>query len=272
MNTVDTPGSESVTAAVQETTARPVAGRKATKPKAAKTAAARKASKPKAAAVTTAKATKPKATTAATAKATKPKATAAATAKATKPKATTAATAKATKPKATAAATAKATKPKATTAATAKATKPKATAAATAKATKPKATTAATTKASTRYMNQRDRQYFRSRLLEWREELLNQLDSTVAHIQYDTANYPDDADRASREEGFGLELRTRGREKKLIEKIDHTMQLIDIGEYGYCEECGTEIGLDRLAARLTATLCIDCKNIAEIRERQRAKD
>ncbi len=117
-------------------------------------------------------------------------------------------------------------------------------------------------------MNEKQQLHFREVLLQWREELIEQANSTVTHIQYETSNYPDEADRASREEGFGLELRTRDREYKLIQKINRTLELLDLGEYGYCKECGIEIGIPRLQARPTATLCIECKTLAEIRERQ----
>ena len=87
-------------------------------------------------------------------------------------------------------------------------------------------------------------------------------------MQDEAANFPDPADRASQEEEFSLELRARDRERKLIKKIDETLQLIDDNEYGWCDSCGVEIGIRRLEARPTATLCIDCKTLAEIREKQ----
>ena len=117
-------------------------------------------------------------------------------------------------------------------------------------------------------MGKQQQRYFREILTKQRNELLLQVDSTVRHIQYDTANYPDETDRASREEGFGLELRARDRERKLIRKIDHTISMIERDEYGYCDECGVEIGLARLQARPTATLCINCKEISETKEKQ----
>jgi DnaK suppressor protein len=88
------------------------------------------------------------------------------------------------------------------------------------------------------------------------------------HMQEDAANYADPSDRATQEEEFSLELRTRDRERKLIKKIDQTMDRIDKDDYGFCDQCGVEIGIRRLEARPTATLCIDCKTLAEIRERQ----
>ena len=87
-------------------------------------------------------------------------------------------------------------------------------------------------------------------------------------MQDEAANFPDPADRASQEEEFSLELRARDRERKLIKKIDETLQLIEDEEYGWCDSCGVEIGIRRLEARPTATLCIDCKTLAEIREKQ----
>jgi len=90
----------------------------------------------------------------------------------------------------------------------------------------------------------------------------------VHHMQDEAANVPDPADRASQEEEFSLELRARDRERKLIKKIDETLQLIEDNEYGWCDSCGVEIGIRRLEARPTATLCIDCKTLAEIKEKQ----
>ncbi|NIP72833.1 MAG: RNA polymerase-binding protein DksA, partial [Gammaproteobacteria bacterium] len=86
--------------------------------------------------------------------------------------------------------------------------------------------------------------------------------------QDEAANFPDPNDRATQESEFSLELRTRDRERKLIKKIDEALDSIDTGEYGYCESCGVEIGIRRLEARPTAALCIDCKTLDEIRERQ----
>jgi RNA polymerase-binding transcription factor len=90
----------------------------------------------------------------------------------------------------------------------------------------------------------------------------------VHHMQDEAANFPDPADRASQEEEFSLELRTRDRERKLIKKIDQTLQRIEEDDYGFCDSCGVEIGIRRLEARPTATLCIDCKTLAEIKEKQ----
>jgi DnaK suppressor protein len=96
-----------------------------------------------------------------------------------------------------------------------------------------------------------------------------EVDRTVHHMQDDAANFPDPNDRATQEEEFTLELRTRDRERKLIKKIEESLVDVENGDYGYCESCGVEIGIRRLEARPTATLCIDCKTLAEIREKNR---
>ncbi|MDP5209148.1 RNA polymerase-binding protein DksA [Microbulbifer sp. 2205BS26-8] len=118
------------------------------------------------------------------------------------------------------------------------------------------------------YMNEKQQEHFRNLLLAWKAELMAEVDRTVSHMKDEAANFPDPADRASQEEEFSLELRTRDRERKLIKKIDATLELIDQEDYGYCEACGVEIGIRRLEARPTATLCVDCKTLAEIKERQ----
>ena len=97
---------------------------------------------------------------------------------------------------------------------------------------------------------------------------MTEVDRTVSNLKDEMSNYPDPADRASQEEEFSLELKTRDRERKLIRKIESTMDLIDQDDYGYCESCGIEIGVKRLEARPTATKCIDCKTLDEIKERQ----
>ena len=99
-------------------------------------------------------------------------------------------------------------------------------------------------------------------------ELMEEVDRTVSHMKDEAANYPDPSDRASQEEEFSLELRTRDRERKLIKKIDNTIDLIDQDDYGYCESCGIEIGVQRLEARPTASKCIDCKTLDEMKEKQ----
>ncbi|HBN59006.1 MAG TPA: RNA polymerase-binding protein DksA, partial [Halomonas sp.] len=98
--------------------------------------------------------------------------------------------------------------------------------------------------------------------------LMEEVDRTVRHLQEDANNYADPADRATQEEGFSLELRTRDRERKLLKKINETIEKIDEDDYGFCEACGVEIGIRRLEARPTATLCVDCKTLAELKEKQ----
>ncbi|MDX2164186.1 MAG: RNA polymerase-binding protein DksA [Gammaproteobacteria bacterium] len=117
------------------------------------------------------------------------------------------------------------------------------------------------------YMNNAQCEHFRKMLLSWKRQLLHEMERTVHHMQDDAANFPDPNDRATQEEEFSLELRARDRERKLIKKIDETISRIDNNDYGYCDACGVEIGISRLEARPTATLCIDCKTIDEIREK-----
>jgi DnaK suppressor protein len=118
------------------------------------------------------------------------------------------------------------------------------------------------------YMSERMRAHFRDILLRWKGDLMQEVDRTVTHMKDDAANFPDPADRATQEEEFSLELRTRDRERKLIKKIDSTIDRIDADDYGFCDSCGVEIGVKRLEARPTATLCIDCKTLDEIKEKQ----
>ena len=118
------------------------------------------------------------------------------------------------------------------------------------------------------YMGVQQQQHFKEILAEWKGQLMQEVDRTVSHMKDDASNFPDPADRATQEEEFSLELRTRDRERKLIKKIDETMEKIDQDDYGFCEACGIEIGIKRLEARPTATLCIDCKTLDEIKERQ----
>jgi DnaK suppressor protein len=118
------------------------------------------------------------------------------------------------------------------------------------------------------YMNAKQKDHFRSILNAWKSELMEEVDRTVSHMKDEAANFPDPADRATQEEEFSLELRARDRERKLIKKIESTLELIDADDYGYCEACGVEIGIKRLEARPTATLCIDCKTLDEIKEKQ----
>jgi DnaK suppressor protein len=118
------------------------------------------------------------------------------------------------------------------------------------------------------YMNDAQLKHFEAILLAWKQELMDEVKRTMDHMKDDAANFPDPNDRASQEEEFALELRTRDRERKLIKKIDEALHRIKTGDYGYCEACGVEIGLRRLEARPTATKCIDCKTLDEIREKQ----
>jgi DnaK suppressor protein len=124
-------------------------------------------------------------------------------------------------------------------------------------------------KKSEKYMSPAMQGHFRDILNNWKTELMEEVDRTVHHMQDEAANFPDPNDRASQESDFTMELRTRDRERKLLKKINEALDLLDDGEYGYCESCGVEIGLRRLEARPTATLCIDCKTLDEIREKQR---
>lgn len=118
------------------------------------------------------------------------------------------------------------------------------------------------------YMSPAQVEHFRLLLLDWKHDLLEEVDRTVHHMQDEAANFPDPNDRATQEEEFALELRTRDRERKLIKKINDALTALDSNEYGYCEQCGVEIGVQRLEARPTATLCIDCKTLDEIKEKQ----
>ncbi len=119
------------------------------------------------------------------------------------------------------------------------------------------------------YMNDAHIAHFNELLLNWKHELMEEVDRTVHHMQDEAANFPDPNDRATQESEFTIELRTRDRERKLIKKIDEALDHLESGDYGYCEQCGMEIGIRRLEARPTANLCIDCKSLDEIRERQR---
>jgi DnaK suppressor protein len=118
------------------------------------------------------------------------------------------------------------------------------------------------------YMNDTQQEHFRNILLAWKRELMEEVDRTVHHMQDEAANFPDPNDRATQESEFSMELRARDRERKLIKKIEETLGKLDHDEYGYCDSCGVEIGIRRLEARPTAALCIDCKTLDEIREKQ----
>ncbi|CAI8224242.1 MAG: RNA polymerase-binding transcription factor DksA [Marinobacterium sp. xm-d-530] len=126
-------------------------------------------------------------------------------------------------------------------------------------------------KDSEEYMNDAQKDHFRLILREWKRELMEEVDMTINHLKEEASNFADPADRASQEEEFSLELRTRDRERKLIRKIDKALESIDEDDFGFCEACGVEIGIRRLEARPTATLCIDCKTLAEIKEKQTGK-
>ncbi|MGE0875637.1 MAG: RNA polymerase-binding protein DksA [Burkholderiales bacterium] len=128
-----------------------------------------------------------------------------------------------------------------------------------------------TPKKGEEYMNARMRTHFRKMLEGIKAELSEEIDRTVHTMQDEATVFADPNDRASQESDMALELRNRDRERKLIKKIDETIARIDANEYGYCDSCGIEIGLKRLEARPTATLCIDCKTLDELRERQVAK-
>jgi len=117
-------------------------------------------------------------------------------------------------------------------------------------------------------MNNAQLEHFETILKNWKGELMHEVDRTVHHMQDDASNFPDPNDRASQESEFSLELRTRDRERRLIKKIDESLKEIESGDYGFCESCGIEIGIRRLEARPTASLCIDCKTLDEIREKQ----
>ncbi|CAG4883825.1 DNA-binding transcriptional regulator of rRNA transcription, DnaK suppressor protein [Georgfuchsia toluolica] len=121
------------------------------------------------------------------------------------------------------------------------------------------------------YMNSKQLMHFRKILEALKDELADDIDRTVHTMQDEATVFADPNDRASQESDIALELRNRDRERKLIKKVNESLALIESGDYGYCESCGIEIGLKRLEARPTATLCIDCKTLEEIREKQVAK-
>ena len=118
------------------------------------------------------------------------------------------------------------------------------------------------------YMSDAQLEHFRNILNAWKRELMFEVDRTVHHMQDEAANFPDPNDRATQESEFGLELRTRDRERKLLRKIDSAIARIDEGSYGFCEETGEEIGLKRLEARPVATLCLEAQERRELAERQ----
>ena len=117
------------------------------------------------------------------------------------------------------------------------------------------------------FMNERQREYFRAKLLAWREDILKEAKETLLHLQEENQNHPDLADRASSETDRSIELRARDRQRKLIAKIDEALARIDDGTYGYCEETGEPIALRRLEARPVATLSVEAQERHERRER-----
>lgn len=123
-------------------------------------------------------------------------------------------------------------------------------------------------KTNEKYMNLDQLSHFKKILTAWSNQLLNEADKTISHMKNDGANFPDPIDRATQEEEFSLELRSRAREYKLIKKIEKTLKKIECDDFGFCEDCSIKIGIRRLEARPTATLCIDCKTLAEIRKKQ----
>ncbi|BBC39924.1 RNA polymerase-binding protein DksA [Photobacterium damselae subsp. piscicida] len=125
-------------------------------------------------------------------------------------------------------------------------------------------------KAGEKYMGEAQLEHFRKILDAWRNQLREEVGRTVNHMQDEAANFPDPVDRAAQEEEFSLELRNRDRERKLIKKIEKTLQRIEDDDFGFCDSCGIEIGIRRLEARPTAELCIDCKTLAELKEKQMA--
>jgi DnaK suppressor protein len=122
------------------------------------------------------------------------------------------------------------------------------------------------------FMNERQLDYFKNKLLAWKEEILRESRETLSHLQAETENHPDIADRASSETDRSLELRTRDRQRKLIAKIDEAMRRIEDGSYGYCEETGEPIGVARLEARPIATLSLEAQERHERRERVHRDD
>jgi len=118
------------------------------------------------------------------------------------------------------------------------------------------------------YMSKEQLEHFRQILLNWKQDLMLEVDRTVSHMKDEAANFPDPNDRATQEEEFSLELRTRDRERKLIRKIDEALKRVEDGSYGYCLETGEQIGIKRLEARPVATLSIEAQERRERREKQ----
>lgn len=118
-----------------------------------------------------------------------------------------------------------------------------------------------------KFMNKKQQTHFTAILENWKKELMDEISRTVTELRDEHENHPDPTDRASQETDMALELRSRDRESKLIKKINEAIDRVKSGDYGYCESCGVEINVERLEARPTAELCIDCKTLAEIKER-----
>ncbi|WP_395479976.1 RNA polymerase-binding protein DksA [Candidatus Curculioniphilus buchneri] len=118
------------------------------------------------------------------------------------------------------------------------------------------------------YMNENQLFHFKQILEAWRNQLRNEVGRTVSYMQDEATNFPDLIDRAAQEEEFSLKLRNRDRERKLIQNIEKTLKKLEGNDFGFCESCGIEIGIRRLEARPTADLCIDCKTLAEMRDKQ----
>jgi DnaK suppressor protein len=125
---------------------------------------------------------------------------------------------------------------------------------------------------SEEFMCQKHQEYFRQKLVNWRDELVEESRETINNLQHEVRDVGDEAERATRETENSLELRTRDRYRKLINKIDKALLRIEEGDYGYCEETGEEIGLDRLEARPIATLCLDAQERWELRQRQQGEN
>ncbi|MBZ2279407.1 MAG: RNA polymerase-binding protein DksA [Buchnera aphidicola] len=120
------------------------------------------------------------------------------------------------------------------------------------------------------YMNEDQISHFKKILETWKNQLKDEINHTLLYIKDKSTNFPDPIDRATQEEEFSLELRNRDRSRKTIKKIEKTLKKIKDKDFGYCDSCGIEIGIRRLEARPTANLCIDCKTLSEIREKQMA--
>jgi DnaK suppressor protein len=121
------------------------------------------------------------------------------------------------------------------------------------------------------YMNKKQYEHFRAILEQLKRDMMGDIDRTVHTMQDEATVFADPNDRASQESDIALELRNRDRERKLIKKVDESIARIDAGDYGFCDSCGVEIGLKRMEARPTATMCIDCKTLEEHREKQIGK-